>query len=430
MNTQDSIILSTDNYFNLEADLALEVKSIASEVFTLFTNLKRHNVKVAVEMGSKLHKAKTIFMNTRSIDLWQSWIEQELHQEISHDTVTNLINLYKLSEEYGEEYFKGISTLNLGALYAVARSSVEPAIKEKILEEAERVLEDKGEPLSKQEVTSLIKAYRKVKLANKGVNPDAIPLLAQSPLPEDPKQLEALSKLSQKKQLQVAEYLNTTQSNVSIKEALKNLKGGSPEPPNDFILSPIQTSSFISPGISGLKKVKSESVQVAFLEPPMSYEFVCGKDNSFKLLCTELNRILTPGGFALSVIGHKASIFTGPIISESHLSCAHILVLRRQPGHSRQIAGINIIAASVLVLFLYKPPFTHPRNMIADLYTFEDPEVINGIETALNRIFPPLIHPGDSFLHCTFSENNFSIRSALKDISNCNGCSSFIEVGP
>jgi len=429
--------LSNSHYFNLEPNLATEAQSIASDVISLLNNLKRHNLKVAIELGSKLSRAKSIFINTRSLEYWQNWIEQELNNELSHDTVTNLINLYNLSEEYGEEYFKGISNLNLGALYILARSSIEPELKEKILQKAEEVLEDTGKPLNKQEVSSLLTTYRKLKLAQASVNPKAIPLLSQSPLAEDPKQLEALSKLSQKKQLQIAELIDSTPDNLSVKQALKELKETRSEPllTEEFILSPIESSSFKSPGVHGLKKLKSESVQIVFVEAPMNSDFVCNPDNDFKKLCIELHRILTPGGFALSVIGHKASTFTGPIVSECGLSCAHVLVLRRQPGRSHQIVGINIIAASILILFIYKPPFSHPHNMIADLYTFDEsdsssPEILSGIENGLSRIITPLINPGDTIAHCTFSDQNFSVRPFLKELANNNGCSSFIEVGP
>jgi hypothetical protein len=450
MLNNGSLIL-TNEFLEIEETASEELKTIATEVLEISSSWRRQSQTVAVEIGGKLKVAREIFMKNNKGKLWQRWVETELVGEISHDTANNLINLYNLVLEHGEEHSKGISRLSLSALYNTARTTVEPEVKEEIL----KLAAASKEPPTREEITDLIKVYRKIKLAEAGVNPQVIDVLAESSVAEDAKELRNLSKLSAKRQIEVANLLvtDTNSGFKSTKEALLSIKKEKEKTQDEEIqkekaaLSTGGMKSKVYKGLAptALNKVPYESVDVAVVEAPMRYSFIKDEEEGFIKLCGQLGNIIKPGGFGLITIGHKAAMFCGPIIEAGGLTPLHLLVLRRHTGRSRSIVGINITCASVIIALVYKPPYYAPRKMIVDLQTLDKeveenqaPELVegydeieNGMEECLNRFLTPIVEVNNTVMHCVYgsAKEHFGIREALKNIaSNC-GASKFLEVG-
>lgn len=419
---------------------------IADEVKDLCIKWRRSSYEVAVEVGSRLNRVREIFHANNSGDFWQAWIKKELKGEISHDTATNLINLYQLHQEHGADYQEGLSKLSLSALYYTARGSVEPELKKEVLKIAAE-----GElPPNREELAAIFQVYRKVKLAEAGVIPQAIKGLSESEVAENPKELKMLARYSKKKQIQLAEVLSNNENAAkSVREALAIIRGEEKEEKKELeqeevaeksleLTTTIKTKVYRGSATNALKKVPVEEVDLAIVEAPMKFDFVMGTELS--QLCRDLNSLLKPGGFALITLGHKGSMFCGASIEIGGLSPLHLIVLRRQSGRSRSIVGINITSASVIMALAYKPPYKAPKKMLIDLQTIAEeespPEVIeeltevgNGIEECLRRLLTPLLTVGSTILHCIYSSEHFSIRSHIKNVASDSGVSKFIEIG-
>ena len=421
---------------------------IADEVKDLCIKWRRSSYEVAVKVGERLNRVKEIFQANNRGEYWQAWIEKELKGEISHDTSTNLINLYRLDKEHGSNYQEGLSRLSLSALYYTARGSVEPELKKEVL----RMAAESEKPPSRDELATIFQVYRKVKLAEAGVIPQAIESLSESEVAENPKELKMLARYSKKKQVQLAEVLsNNDNAAKSVKEALAIIREeekeekkeleDQPEGLEEQSLEPtttLKTKVYRGLATNAIKKVPGDEVDLAIVEAPMKFDFVMGTELS--QLCRELSSILKPGGFALITLGHKGSMFCGAAIEIGGLTPLHLIVLRRQSGRSRSIVGINITSASVIMALVYKPPYRAPKKMLVDLQTIVEeespPEVIeelteigNGIEECLRRLLTPLLTAGSTVLHCIYSQEHFSIRSHIKSVASDSGVSKFIEIG-
>jgi hypothetical protein len=436
---------SNNVYSSLKKDTTSELKLIAFELQELITEWKRQSHKTAVEAGCRLLEAKKIFVrDKKSGKFWQRWVEEELGAEISHDTATNLINLYTLVRDHGEQHSEGIAKLSLSALYFTSRASVEPEIKEEIL----KIAAESEEAPSRDEVASLIKVYRKVKLAQAGVNPEVIDVLASSSVIEDPKELKALAKLSQKKQAEVANmlesdnqtgYSTVKQAIAEIKEKKERVQEQENTSIQTLLLEGMELKSYTGLASKSFDLVDAESINIALIEAPMKFSFTHDKTEGFALMCRQLEHCLKPGGFGFVTVGHKAAMFIGTLIEEAGLVPLHLLVLRRQSGRSRSIVGINITSASVIMALAYKPPFYAPKKMIVDLQTISDGEKVtegmdvieNGIEDCLKRFLTPVIEANSSVLHCVYgsSEEHFGISEDLKTISRDCGAAKFVQLG-
>lgn len=451
MFNNGSIVLEVnENFIELEEQAAAELKTIATDVLEISVSWKRQSQEVAVKVGGLLKSAREIFMNSNKGGLWQKWVETELVGEISHDTANNLINLYNLVQEHGSEHAEGIAKLSLSSLYYTARTTVEPEVQKEIL----KLAAASEVPPTREEVTELIKVYRKIKLADAGVSPEVIEVLADSSVAEDPKELKNLSRLSTKRQIEVASRLVTDDSPGfnSTKEALLAIKKEKKKTQEEieeeeksvFSVDGMKSKTYKGVAGTSLSKVPSESVDVAIVEAPMKYSFIDDEENGFIKLCGQLGAIIKPGGFGLITLGHKAAMFAGPMIEAGGLTPLHLLVLRRHSGRSRSIIGINITSASVIIALVYKPPYHAPKKMIVDLQTIDRetevkaPELIegydeigNGIEDCFKRFLTPIIEVNNTVMHCIYgsSKEHFDIRGTLKKISSECGASKFLEVG-
>lgn len=441
---------------DLDETSSNRLEVLSEQINAIANDLRRYNLKTVVKLGGLFIEARQIFENSirgQANKYWQQWISDKFDNELSHDTVTNFINIHNLSKQYGQKYLLGLNKLALSSLYMLARTGVPEELKEEVLELAQESDELKSIP--HKEVKELISAYRKIKLAQTGINSEAIPLLTQSAVSEDPREIKLLSRLSKKKQLEVAEEL--LEGCTSVKQAIKKIK--EPEEkqkeyyPTEVITFKGNVETIEQSGVIGAKYIKDEFINLAIVEAPLRSDFVMG-NTEFIELCRELKRTLAPGGFGIITLGHQGILFAGEQAVQAGLKPLHVLVLRRKPGRSRSIVGTNIISAFIPCIFLYNPPFHRPKSMIVDLQSFQ-PEPsdtsdisdisdsrqpllpsINSSETleasieeCFRRFMHPLIELDSNVLHIIYNEDNFSIREALKEIAFNAGANTFVEVG-
>lgn len=443
----DKSIVPSESSTNLFPELSEEnchrLEILSQQINKTANELKRHNLKTVAKLGAMFIEARQIFesyVRGDSNKRWYQWVSTKFGNELSHDTITNFVNIHNLVKEQGEKRLLTLNTLPLSSLYILARPAIPAEVKEQVLS----IVEEKEERPSHEEVKELIKAYRKIKLGETGINSNAIPILSQLAIAEDPKELKRLSDLSLKKQLEVAEELAL--GTKTVKEAIKNIK--KPDNYKDItieadVLSLNGTVETIArPGLEGCKLVDSEYINLAIIEAPLRSDFVTG-DNEFFQLCQELYRVLAPGGFSIITLGHQGILFAGEQALQSGLKPLHVLALRRKPGRSRSIVGTNIISAFIPCIFLYKPPFQRPKSMVVDLHSFSESlpqesdsplfdlsqSIEPSIEECFRRFMTPLLELNSNVLHVIYSNEHFSIRESLKNISFDAGTNVFVEVG-
>ena len=151
-------------------------------------------------------------------------------------------------------------------------------------------------------------------------------------------------------------------------------------------------------------EVESGTIDLMFVEAPLKHQFLL--DQGYQTISEIAEQVLKPGGLLLTTVGHKSSMFIGEELRP--IEPLHLLVLRRQPGNSRSIVGINITCASVILAMAYKKPFSSPSSMVVDLQTVENlDEVHSGLEKGIENFLSHLLKPDSNLLHmvCSKSEN-------------------------
>lgn len=398
----------------------------AVEIRTLI----KSTLKSAVRIGQILKDVKE---NILGYGDWQIWVDKEFEGNIKHDSADNWINLANLYEEYHELYGDGFEKLTLSALYKLSRPSVDPEVKETILQ-----LANEDEPIKRDELDAVVRSYRKVKMAEAGFEPDVIMALSDSKAAEDSKELEAIKRLSNKKRDAVVKLLQSGIADTT-REALKIAKlQATPivEIPDNQV-EVVYSSSLKDNHFNNINEINDAIVNFALIEAPLRFDYVMEDLNNF---CIELDRVLAPGGTFIMTLGHKGILFAGDRLEP--LKPLHVLCLRRQPGHSRSIIGTNIMSASVLAVYGYKPPHKGPKTMLVDLQTIQpgsDPvegmdqtggldEVVNGLEDGFSLFMKSLVNKGDTVLHVIESPQHFSIRDHIKETATELGAEAFLSV--
>jgi hypothetical protein len=399
----------------LTLDQFQKLDSYASEI----NGLLRSTLLSAVRIGEIL---KDVRDNILPYGEWIPWVESQFESSITCNTATNFINLYNLHSKYADKYARGLEALSLSSLYIISRHNVDEEIQQAVLEIAE---EQEEAPPSREEVRNLVQSYRQIKMSEAGLSDEIQTALLESPVVEDPKEVNALKRLSKARQLEVAERLAVGVASTT-KEAVKQIyqekkaasdvsESTKKEQSVEVVYEKMKRQTFRQ-----LSDVPSESVDLAFVEAPLKLAYT---QNDLHSLCIELERVLVPSAFAVITVGHKAAMFAGPLIDP--LKPVHLLCLRRQPGQTRSIVGLNIMSASVFALFCYKAPYSPPGKMLADLHTYEVTtnseaiagldEVYSGLEKCIERIFTPLIAPGGTLLHALVSPMHFNLSSSVHE---------------
>lgn len=398
--TSMTIVTAPDSVFNINKTQQNKLTKYSKEIKALI----KSTLESVVRIGQIL---KDVRDNILPYGEWQVWVDTQFEGHISHDSADNWINLADLHEEYSAKYSNGIEKLTLSSLYKLSRTTVDPEVKETVLK-----LASEDEPLNRDEIDSVIRTYRKVKMAQAGLDNNITRELEDSVVMDDPKEIKALSRLSKKKQEAVTELFKAGAAS-STKEAIKQLTT------LDIPSEPLVKVDFQEIKITqfgGLEQVPSDSVNFCIVEAPLSADYVTTELNN---LAIELDRILAPGGVVITTVGHKAIMYAGSALSP--LKPLHVLCLRRQPGRSRSIVGSNIMSASVLLAMAYKHPYRAPKEMLVDLQTVGDneavdtlDEVVNGLEAGFDRFMQSLVLSGDTVMHVIKSPNNFNIKEQIK----------------
>lgn len=400
----------------------------------------RQSLENVVRLGEIFTVIKTELLPYRQ---WKAWVKYRFDGEISVSTTHNWMNVYEIYKRYGEQYENALEQVSLRDLYVLGRSGVEADAKEVALQ----MVEEKR--VNPRDTRKVVETYRKIKLANAGVQPEVIKMLTKVDVAENPKYVQEIQKLSKTKQQEVAQLLMTKEA-ASPKEALRIIKESqrvTPPAASEVdtlegeaapvdVLQEVVVSRLTS-NYASLSEVPFESVQLAIVEAPLKFEFV--ESQSFYNLTRDLSNVLIPGGFALITVGHKAAMYAGSAM-HSDLKAIHLVCLRRQPGNTCTIVGLNIASASVYMVLAYKPPYRAPRNfLVADLHTLSDTEALPGmdvVETGLEKSFKHLMEPLLSsqeedhvvLHHIVKDSQHFKINPYLQETSFEFGAKEFISV--
>lgn len=400
----------------------------------------RQSLENVVRLGEIFTTIKSDLLPYRQ---WKAWVTYQFKGEIHVSTTHNWMNVYEIYKKYGEKYENALEQVSLRDLYVLGRSGVEADAKEVALELVE---ESKVSP---KETKKVVETYRKIKLANAGVDSEIIKMLTKVDVAENPKYVQDIQKLSKKKQQEVAELLMTKQA-ASPKEALKLIKESNKEVADVVSDTEVTNAVDIHPteeviiknitnNYSNLSDVPYESINLAIVEAPLKFEFVSSPE--FYNLTKDLGNILVPSGFALITVGHKAAMYCGNALHDS-IKPIHLVCLRRQPGNTCTIIGLNIASASVYMILAYKPPYRAPKGcLVADLHTLTDTEALPGmdiVKTGLEKSFERLIEPLLSsqneeedytvLHHVVKDSQHFKINPYLQKISFSLGAKKFVSV--
>jgi len=381
-----------------------QLKVYAEEI----RGLVKSTLESAVRIGQILKDVRDNILPSRE---WQKWVDDEFEGNIKHDSANNWINVADLYAEYALKYEDGLSKLSLSSLYKLSRTTIDPEVKETVLQLAQN-----NEPLDRNEMDAVVRVYRKAKMVDAGIEPYLINELSELDIAENPKELATLRNLSKRKREAVSKLIAAGAAS-DTKEAIKQLSLVSaaklePEEQVEVNYTQIKEANY-----SDIYSVPSNSVNVCIIEAPLRYSYI----DELNTLSVELERILREGGFAIITLGHKALMFAGDRLEP--LKGLHVLCLRRSPGRTRSIIGTNIMSASVFAALAYKAPYHAPKEMIVDLQTIIEPdedvmlegteEVVSGLEAGFKRFLQALTRPDDVIMHYIASENHFNIREEL-----------------
>jgi hypothetical protein len=412
------------------AEVAVELEGLESEI----RGLVKQTLENVVRLGEIFIYIKD---NLLPAGQWQKWLKQRFNNEISQDTAKNFMKLYTLYKEYESTHGDGLKALDLASLYRLGSDAVEPAAKETALELAAE------QPMNRRTTAQVIQTYRKIKLAHAGLAPEAVKLLTKVEVAEDPKQLRDMQRMSKTTQVKVAGLIaeglaETPKEAIQVLKSSKQIEDSEAlEDTDETVTVEVDYTKTKRFSYNSLADVPAESVKVALVEAPLRFDYV---ETRLHDLSNELERVLVPGGFAIITVGHKAIMYAGGALG--NLNPLHVLCLRRQPGNTRTIIGVNIACASVLAVLAYKGPYNAPKGMIADLQTIDqqakhitESEAIEGfdaVHTGLEKCFEvflnPLLESGDSLLHLIVSKDHFNINDHLFTVAENNNCAEFTSV--
>jgi hypothetical protein len=445
------------------------VEEFIKERVDKILQLHKQNLDNVVEIGRTLNELKQNLEHGQFTNVCTEQLG------MSRSCAANYMNLSRVWDDYPEER-DGLRKLTLNSAYLLTRSTVSDEIRKTVIDFA-----NEGEPLSREEVQSTIAEYRKIKLGEyDNIIDEAKALLFDSKVAEEPKELEKLSKLSKKSQRAIAEVISDGQAET-VKEALYYWKQkqeaekssttsttNTAQPANPVSTEPSsvqaepveQGSQEVNNVEDSVKstetvevpsqqeeerftniymgtdwyddmaEVEAGSLQMVFVEAPMGMDFL--RQGGFRRISELAERLLAPSGFLISTVGHKSAMYLGDEMAEG-INPLHLLTVRRMPGNTRSIVGVNIASASVMLLLAYKTPYRGPRGMLVDLQT-EDcdelNEVTSGIENGVERFLSGLIEPDSNMAHLVCSqEQNFNIKSHVAKVARKCGISQLYQAG-
>lgn len=402
----------------------------------------RTQITSVVVIGRELIKVKKAIKDRT----YMKWFSATLSEFFSLDTAENYVNAAKLSEQYS---LAQLESMPLNALYVLGRSTVERELQAYVIEDLAPAAQLEGNTLTKKDVQKVIKDYRRLQLNTSNISDKARPLLLTSPVAEDREELQRLSRLSVKRQIEVAKILKDN-PNADVKQALSILRETSQEPieeePLDAEIISVHNKLETRRGewFKLLQETETESVDLCFAEMPLSREAL----SDYQLLAQEMDRILKPGGLLLSVVSQPNIQFVGTYLEP--LNVLWTFMLMRRPGHSPRIVGRISFASSYIPLSLaYKSPLRAIPGLVDDVRTGipddimkfhfkaagedepnkEEAFSLSSIESSIEYYVKSLMQNGDVFMHLIHNrDSSFKINDHLYDYAFNQAASKIISL--
>ncbi|MGG6281785.1 hypothetical protein ACQ4M3_09465 [Leptolyngbya sp. AN03gr2] len=424
------------DYSKLVPEKQKHLRALTQEIYAVY----KQTLENVLRLGEYFTEAKKALPYGE----FQKWVREEFTNgpiQLKMNSVQNWMAVYKTYRD-NPEFRAAMENIDLWVLYRVCKHTLEPSVREAVFEIAQT-----GARPSMEDFESLKRLTKQYNLSQVSLKPEVKERLIQTSIAERPEELERLARFSKRNQLNISQIIETGEAQ-SVKEAAAIVLNRQPEEILVRDLSESQTEQLPLPQTDidfelwiehftgtwdqALTKIDSNTVNLIVAECPLKYSWV-KSPSGLSRLSQIANEILAPGGMMLATCGHKAIMSSEPALAP--LEPFHIVTLRRMPGHTRSIVGINVAAASVHLTLSYKPPFRAPQTMLVDLHSVDEnplpelSEIPNGIETGFSRIFQSLIQPGDIVVHAICGENHFRIRPSLKESALEAGAYGWLTVG-
>ena len=420
------------DYSRHEEQVTAELQNIRTKIFITY----KTTLDNIILMGRYFNQAKQLI----KYGDFENWITEEFTNSSIGISRITAYNWMRVDNEVTNNptVREAFANMQLSAIYELCSFGAYPVLKEAV---TQAVIE--GNTFSKDNIRDIKRLHVQVIAQELEIAPELQVALSKA-YKIDEAVLPKISKLSKKKQREIASAILQDTA-----ESVKDIYNDIIRPQIDIEAITIPNDSLVEldrqttvehhidgAWYDGITKIDSESLDLAIVEAPMKYDW---RDSAhgLKYLCQHLDNALAPGGFAIVTMGHKSITGAEPLVDP--LKVLHLLVLRRQPGQSRSIVGINIVSASIPCLLLYKPPYRVPSKMIVDLQTWsgsEDglaleggDEVVSGIEQGFAKFMTNVLTTNGRVGHIICSENDFHIRQHLLDVSKEVFASSFVSIG-
>lgn len=356
---QDEFSVLYYDYNKIDEKDATILKSKTIQV----RRLLRQTFESVILLGQHLAHAKSILGEVE----FKEWLKAEFQPYIQYsvDTLTNAINTTRLLEYYTEDQLQNIP---LTTLYTLARSTVPCGARDHIVG-----MFATGSNPSTEEVKAVVATYRALKInSSPTISPQVKEIIVESHIAENSTELERLGKLSQRKQLEVANLiLNTEDADITVRKALQTIRQkriatnqGQIET-LDVDNEVIETKRELLKGdwLTELSSLKPNSVDLIFVNAPLGKSWL----EEYSRLAIAANTVLTNEGYLIATCGHYNITRVGSRLEP--LIVRWTFGIRRQAGRSTRIPGLNIFSSWVPLVFASKDPYKSPANMIDDSRT-------------------------------------------------------------
>jgi hypothetical protein len=389
---QDELSVLYYDYDRIDEKDATILKSKTIQV----RRLLRQTFESVILLGQHLAHAKSILGEVE----FKEWLKAEFQPYIQYsvDTLTNAINTTRLLEFYTEDQLQNIP---LTTLYTLARSTVPSGARDHIIG-----MFATGANPSTDEVKAVVATYRALKINNAStISPQVKEIIVESPIAENSTELERLGKLSQRKQLEVANLiLNTEEADMSVRKALQTIRQRrlttnqpqlETEQPDE---TAIETKKELLKGdwLTELSSLKPNSVDLLFVNAPLGKSWL----DEYGRLAIAANTVLTTEGYLIATCGHYNITRVGSKLEP--LIVRWTFAIRRQPGRSARIPGLNIFSSWVPLVFASKDPYKSPANMIDDSRT---EQVGQSLEECISYYIKFLLKDNGTFVNVVVDEN-------------------------
>ena len=430
--TEDAVQRGFD-YSQLDEKTQAQLIDYRTNIYNTF----KQTLDSVVLLGAYFTEAKKLLKQRMFVE----WVRLEFTDGpagISHDSVNNWMRVFRTVRD-NPEAAEALQTMNLKVVYKLCSQRIDEDVRSVLLRQAAE-----GTKLTLSDVQTIKKLNAEIRLREYNLEPECQIALAKTDIVEkDVRFLGRVSRLPKKKQKELAMVVETGRFE-DVRDAFEQVISREPALAAT-VVEAVEVSEVINPAIAqefeirhggrwqdGLKEISNANLIIA--ECPLRYDW---RDSAEGLgqLSRLADQASAAGAFLIAIIGHKAIMG-----AEFHLSPfepLHVLTLRKQPGQTRMIPGINIGSASVVAALSYKSPYRAPKKAIIDLQTWggESPlgeldQVESGIEHGFHRWMESLVEVNDQVVHVVVEQGSqFNIRASLSASAKKLGAANFHIVG-